>query len=207
VNGAKVVTADVIGSNGVVHIIDKVIIPNIVTLAAGQNVLSTLLRAVTDADLAGTLSGAGPFTVFAPTNAAFDALPAGTLADLLKPENKVSLQNILKAHVISGSIKGSDLKQDSQDVETLSGLKVTIVKRDGGIFVNGGSTNGARVVDGDNVGWNGVVHVIDKVILPPAAAPAAPLSPGKTSSNDSSSTRASALFAMASLLLLALARH
>jgi uncharacterized surface protein with fasciclin (FAS1) repeats len=199
VNGAKVVQADVIGSNGVVHIIDKVISPNIVQLAVATPSLSTLVEAVTAADLAGTLSGAGPFTVFAPTKAAFDALPTGELANLLKPANKVALQGLLKLHVISGSIKAGDLK-DSQDVETLTGVKVNIVKRDGGVYVNG-----AKVVQADVTGWNGVVHIIDKVILPPAAAPVGTVSPGKTS--DSSSTRASALFAMASLLLLALAHH
>jgi uncharacterized surface protein with fasciclin (FAS1) repeats len=133
---------------------------NIVELAVATPDLSTLVQAVTAADLVGALSGAGPFTVFAPTNAAFAALPKADLDDLLKPENKVKLQGVLQYHVISGSIKAGDLK-DSQVVKTLSGQAVTIVKRDGGVYVNG-----AKVVTADVIGSNGVVHIVDKVILP-----------------------------------------
>ncbi len=138
---------------------------NIVELAVATPDLSTLVTLVTAADLAGALSGAGPFTVFAPTNAAFAAVPKADLDDLLKPENKEKLQGVLKHHVISdhvisGSIKAGDL-QDSQVVKTLSGLEVTIVKRDGGVYVND-----AKVVTADVIGSNGVVHIVDKVILP-----------------------------------------
>jgi uncharacterized surface protein with fasciclin (FAS1) repeats len=186
---------------------------NVVELAVATSDLSTLVTAVTAADLAGALSGAGPFTVFAPTNAAFAAVPKADLDDLLKPENKVRLQGVLQYHVISGSIKAGDLK-DSQVVKTLSGLEVTIVKRNGAVYVND-----AKVVTADVIGSNGVVHIVDKVILPPAAGTAAQttvktLSPtiAKVQSvpivtSDSSLTRTSVLGATAILLLGLLIYH
>jgi len=167
---------------------------NVVELAVATADLSTLVAAVTAADLGGALSGAGPFTVFAPTNAAFDAVPKADLDDLLKPENKEKLQGVLQYHVISGSIMAGDLK-DSQVVKTLSGQEVTIVKRDGGVYVND-----AKVVAADVIGSNGVVHIVDKVIRPPVAATS------KVPSN-SSLTQTSLLFAMAGLLMVLFVHH
>merc|ERR1712048_149781 len=102
---ATVVTADQMASNGVVHIIDTVLMPpNIVELAQSVDSLSTLVQAVTAGDLAGDLSGAGPFTVFAPNNAAFDKLPAGTVDNLLQPASKAQLVGILKYHVLDSQV-------------------------------------------------------------------------------------------------------
>ena len=108
---------------------------DIIDTAVAAGSFKTLAAAVTAAGLVPTLKGPGPFTVFAPTNAAFAAVPKADLDSLLKPENKEKLQGVLKYHVISGSIKAGDLK-DSQVVKTLSGLDVTIVKRDGAVYVN-----------------------------------------------------------------------
>jgi uncharacterized surface protein with fasciclin (FAS1) repeats len=132
---------------------------NVVELAIATPDLSTFVTAVTAADLAGALCGVGPFTVFAPTNAAFAALPKADLDDLLKPENKEKLRSVLKYHVIFGSIMAGDLEA-SQVVRTLHGLEVTIVKRDGGVYVND-----AKVVTADVIASNGVVHIVDKVVL------------------------------------------
>merc|ERR1712070_1143190 len=115
----RVTGADNLASNGVAHIIDGVMLPpshlgadkpNIVELAQSVDDLSTLVTAVVAADLADTLSSPGPFTVFAPTNEAFAALPAGTVAPLLKPENKVQLADILTFHVLPEQVLSSDLK-------------------------------------------------------------------------------------------------
>jgi uncharacterized surface protein with fasciclin (FAS1) repeats len=167
VNGATVATADVSASNGVVHIIDEVILPpsmqpkNIVQLAMANEELSTLVAAVKAADLVGTLSGEGPFTVFAPTNAAFEALPEGTLETLLKPENKDQLVAILTYHVVSGKVMSTDLS-NGQTAATVQGEEVTVDLRDGV------KISGASVVAADVEASNGVVHVIDQVILPPS---------------------------------------
>jgi uncharacterized surface protein with fasciclin (FAS1) repeats len=107
-----------------------------------------------------TLKGAGPFTVFAPTNAAFSALPAGTLDALLKPEKKDDLTKILTYHVVAGSVKAADLK-DGQKVKTLQGGELTVSIKDGVVTING-----AKVTAADLSGSNGVVHVIDAVLLP-----------------------------------------
>lgn len=167
VNGATVTAADVKASNGVVHIIDKVILPpsmqpkNIVQLAIGNDDLSTLVAAVKAADLAGVLSGDGPFTVFAPTNAAFAALPAGTVENLLKPENKDQLAAILTYHVVAGKVMAGDLS-NGMTAATVQGEEITVDLTDGA------KINGAKVVAADVEASNGVVHVIDQVILPPS---------------------------------------
>ncbi len=135
---------------------------DIPTLAMNNPDLSTLVSALQAADLVATLQSDGPFTVFAPTNAAFEALPAGTLEDLLKPENKEKLASILKYHVVSGEVMSSDL-QDGQTAPTVEGSNIT-VKLDG----QNAMINDARVVAADVEASNGVVHVIDKVIMPEA---------------------------------------
>jgi uncharacterized surface protein with fasciclin (FAS1) repeats len=130
-------------------------------VAAGQ--FKTLVAAVKAAGLEATLRGAGPFTVFAPTDAAFAALPAGTLADLLKPENKAKLASILTYHVLSGKVPSSAVAGKTTEVATVQGKKVKVVgAADGTVTVNG-----AKVVAADVNASNGVIHVIDKVILPP----------------------------------------
>lgn len=134
---------------------------NIVELAVGTDALSTLVTAVKAAGLVETLSGDGPFTVFAPTNEAFAALPSGTLETLLKPENKDQLVAVLTYHVVAGAVKSTDLK-DGMKPETVQGEKVTVD------LSYGAKINGAKVSKTDIMASNGVVHVIDKVILPPS---------------------------------------
>ena len=131
----------------------------VVAIAAGNADFSTLVAAVKAAGLAETLSGTGPFTVFAPTNAAFAKLPAGTVETLLKPENKAKLAGILTYHVVAGKVLAADVKTGK--VKTVQGNELDIVVKDGGVTVDG-----AMVVKTDIVGSNGVIHVIDAVVLP-----------------------------------------
>ena len=133
---------------------------DVVDIAIGSPDHTTLVQAVTAAGLVETLKGAGPFTVFAPTNAAFNALPAGTVDGLLKPESKDALTKILTYHVVSGSVKAADLK-DGQKVKTLQGEELTVSIKDGKVMING-----ANVTTADLEGSNGVVHVIDAVLMP-----------------------------------------
>jgi uncharacterized surface protein with fasciclin (FAS1) repeats len=132
----------------------------IVDVAVGAGSFTTLVAAVKAAGLAGALSGKGPFTVFAPTDAAFAKLPPGTVESLLKPENKKKLQAILLYHVVKGDVTSSDLK-DGEQVTTLEGQPVTI-------GISGGvvNVNGATVVKADIPASNGVIHVIDTVLIP-----------------------------------------
>ncbi|MBV5260893.1 fasciclin domain-containing protein [Synechococcus moorigangaii CMS01] len=135
--------------------------PTVVDIAASNEAFSTLVAAVSAADLVETLSGEGPFTVFAPTNDAFAALPEGVLESLLLPENKDLLTKILTYHVVSGNVLSTDLAEGA--VPTVEGNDVMISLEDeGGIKVND-----ANVVMADIEASNGVVHVIDTVILPP----------------------------------------
>lgn len=136
----------------------------IVDIAVANQDFSTLVTAITAADLVKTLSRPGPFTVFAPTNEAFDALPEGTVNFLLLPENIEQLQDILKYHVVATSAPSSSLV--SGDVETLYGEFVTVLVSDAGIMVND-----ANVVTADIMASNGVIHVIDMVLLPPPPKP------------------------------------
>merc|ERR1712166_697838 len=174
INGATVQTADIAASNGVIHIIDKVLslppapapVPtkNIVELASSVADLSTLVTALVAGKLTTALSGKGPFTVFAPTNEAFAKLPKATLAHLLEPENIKELQLVLEYHVIPGAaIHAADLKS-FQTAKTLEGQAVTIVKRNGDILVDK-----SKVITADVDATNGVVHIIDAVLIPPKA--------------------------------------
>jgi uncharacterized surface protein with fasciclin (FAS1) repeats len=131
----------------------------VVEIAAGNNDFSTLVAAVKAAGLAETLSGDGPFTVFAPTNDAFAKLPKGTVEDLLKPENKAKLAGILTYHVVAGKVKAADVKPGK--VKTVNGQEIT-VSVDGGTV----KVDDAKVVKTDIIGKNGVIHVIDSVVLP-----------------------------------------
>jgi uncharacterized surface protein with fasciclin (FAS1) repeats len=131
-------------------------------VAAGS--FNTLVAAVKAAGLVDTLKGEGPFTVFAPTDSAFAKLPAGTLEMLLKPENKAKLAAILTYHVVSGKVKASDVVKLTS-ATTVEGSKVGIMIKDGGVVLNKNS----NVIKTDIMTSNGVIHVIDTVILPPAA--------------------------------------
>jgi len=131
----------------------------VVAIAAGNADFSTLVAAVKAAGLAETLSGEGPFTVFAPTNEAFAKLPEGTLETLLKPENKAKLAGILTYHVVAAKVMAADVKTGK--VKTVQGTELDIVVKDGSVTVDG-----AKVVKTDIVGSNGVIHVIDRVVLP-----------------------------------------
>ena len=133
---------------------------DVVDIAIGSTDHTTLVAAVTAAGLVETLKGAGPFTVFAPTNAAFAALPAGTVEGLLKPEKKAALTNILTYHVVAGSVKAADLK-DGQKVKTLQGEELTVSIKEGKVKINGANVTAADLTCG-----NGVVHVVDAVLMP-----------------------------------------
>lgn len=133
---------------------------DIVDTAVSNGSFTTLVAAVQAAGLAETLKGPGPFTVFAPTDAAFAALPAGTVAELLKPENKAKLASILTYHVVSGKVMSADIAGKAMDVKTVQGssLKVDAMQ--------GVTVDEAKVVTADVVASNGVIHVIDKVVMP-----------------------------------------
>jgi len=133
----------------------------IVDVAAGGPQFSTLVAAVKAAGLVDTLSSAGPFTVFAPTNDAFNKLPSGTLDSLLKPENRSKLRAILLYHVVAGTVKSTDLKDG--DVKTANGEPVKIDVAGGTVKVND-----ATVTKADIPASNGVIHVIDTVLIPTA---------------------------------------
>lgn len=137
---------------------------NIVAVAAGSKDHTTLVVAVKAADLLDSLANAGPFTVFAPTNEAFDKLPKGTLEGLLKSDKIEDLKNILEYHVIVGTYKVDGL-HDGEVIGMVNGDKITITIKDGKPLING-----IAKILGSVVATNGVVHVIDTVLLPPAPA-------------------------------------
>lgn len=134
---------------------------DIVETAVAADDFNTLVAAVQAADLVETLQGDGPFTLFAPTDAAFAALPPGTVEDLLKPENRNQLVSVLTYHVVPGKVMSSDLAGKALDAETVEGTTVAIDATGGGVTVDG-----ASVVTADVEASNGVIHVIDAVILP-----------------------------------------
>jgi uncharacterized surface protein with fasciclin (FAS1) repeats len=133
---------------------------DIVDTAVAAGSFKTLAKALAAADLVQTLKGPGPFTVFAPTDEAFAKLPAGTIETLLKPENKAKLQRILTYHVVAGKVMASDVMK-MRSAQTVSGDSVTVAARDGGVMVDK-----AHVVKTDIAASNGVIHVIDSVIMP-----------------------------------------
>jgi len=132
---------------------------NIVEIASGNKDFSTLVAAVVAAGLAETLSGNGPFTVFAPTNEAFAKLPAGTVEELVKPENKAKLAAILTYHVVAGKVMSKDLS-DGQKAKTVNGQEIAVTMK------NGVKIDTANVTTADLEASNGVIHVIDSVIMP-----------------------------------------
>ena len=184
INGkATVETADVISKNGVTHVIDTVLMPtdsaysdagvevggalmvankDIVDNALSANNVTTVVAAVKAAGLVDTLKGAGPFTVFAPDNAAFAKLPAGTVDTLVKPENKAQLTDILTYHVVAGRYTTKDL-YDGQSLKTVEGKSLMVKKVGTKIWINGS----AMIEIPNVISRNGVTHVIDTVLMPP----------------------------------------
>jgi len=170
VDQAKVTTPDVMASNGVIHVIDSVLIPkdapaapskNIVQTAVAAGKFNTLVSLVKKAGLAGALSGPGPLTVFAPTDAAFAKVPKATLAALAK--NKAKLKAVLLYHVIKGKVPASTVVTlNGKSVKTLNGASVKISVKGGKVYLNGST----RVTKTDVMASNGVIHVINKVLIP-----------------------------------------
>ena len=146
-------------STGQEGVVDETSAPNIVQVASGSKDHTTLVAAVKAADLVRALSNAGPFTVFAPTNAAFDKLPAGTVEGLLKPEKKGDLENILGYHTYVGNLK-VEYMQDGQEFDMVFGGKVKITKQGDKTYVNGSEIVATIPTS------NGIIHVIGDVLLP-----------------------------------------
>lgn len=153
---AETTETPVTGQSGVK---DETSNPNIVQIAVGSKDHTTLVEAVKAAGLVDALSNAGPFTVFAPTNAAFSKLPAGTVEGLLKPEKKEDLKTILEYHTYVGVLK-AEYMQDGQQFEQVSGGKITITKKGGKVYVNGSEIVASIPTS------NGIIHVINDVLLP-----------------------------------------
>jgi len=180
-NTVNIVKTDIDAGNGVIHVIDGVVTPKaddagteetasagtIVDVASGNDDFSTLVAAVTAADLGETLSGEGPYTVFAPTNEAFAALPAGTVDELLKPENKDQLAAILTYHVVEGEVMAADLS-DGQEITTVQGGTLTVGIDGDMVTLTDESGATVNVVATDIAADNGVIHVIDGVVTPAA---------------------------------------
>ena len=165
--GASVTATDIVCSNGVIHVIDAVMTPkDIAEVATDAGSFNTLLAAAQAADLVDVLKSGGPFTVFAPTDDAFEALPEGTVASLLEPENKDTLAQILTYHVVPGKVLAADVI-NTEAVVTVEGsaLPITIAKSDDG-EVSEVNIGGAKVLATDIIALNGVIHVIDTVLLP-----------------------------------------
>ncbi len=163
IDEATVTTADVRASNGVIHVIDRVILPNtsdIVKTASDNGSFKTLLAAAEAAGLVGALRGEGPFTIFAPTDEAFAALGSSAIETLLKPESRDDLRRILLHHVVAGRVY-SDAIKDGMEVTTLAGTTATIAVRGDAVRVGT-----SRVVKADIDTANGVIHVVDAVIVP-----------------------------------------
>ncbi|MEL6821805.1 MAG: fasciclin domain-containing protein [Calditrichota bacterium] len=163
VDKSRVVQTDIRASNGIIHVIDQVLLPEskpILTIATEAGTFNTLAAAIKAAGLIETLSGDGPFTVFAPTDKAFAKLPKETLQSLLKPENKEKLQQILTYHVVGGRVY-SDAVLQKGSLRTVAGLRVNAALTDGQLMINQSS-----VISGDIQAANGVIHVIDEVLIP-----------------------------------------
>jgi len=145
---------------------------DVVDIAIGSPAHTTLVAAVKAADLVSTLKSAGPFTVFAPTNDAFGKLPAGTVETLLKPENKAKLASVLTYHVVAGNLMAADVVaaikkgNGKAEVTTVNGQNLTITLMGDKVMITDANGNSAHVVAADLKGSNGVVHVIDSVVLP-----------------------------------------
>lgn len=164
---AKVTKTNIKASNGVIHVIDSVMMPkNVVEIAAGNNTFSTLVAAVKAAGLVETLAGDGPFTILAPTNAAFAALPDGTVESLLKPENKNKLTAVLTYHVIPGRYNAADMIALSEALTVQSGTVEIDVARNKDGSVRRVNVDNAKVIQTDIAALNGVIHIVDEVLMP-----------------------------------------
>ncbi len=164
ISGATLLSADIECTNGVIHVIDTVILPStldIVETAMKAGSFKTLGTALKAAQLAEALKGKGPFTVFAPSDEAFAALPRGTVEDLLEPENREKLAAILKYHVVPGRVYTSDFSE-KRGLKTLQGQALKAGSREGKTFM----VQGAKIISADIDTTNGVIQVIDKVLLP-----------------------------------------
>jgi uncharacterized surface protein with fasciclin (FAS1) repeats len=166
INESKVVLADVEASNGVIHVIDAVLLPpaelsDIVDTAVADGRFTTLAAALQAAGLVETLKSEGPFTVFAPTDDAFAKLPAGTVETLLKPENLEQLKSILLYHVVAGKVMAADVVTLTS-ANAVSGAQISIKIQDGKVYLN----ETIQVIITDIETSNGVIHVIDAVLLP-----------------------------------------
>jgi len=153
--------AESFDTHGQAGVVDKTGAQNILQIAAGSEAHTTLAAAAAAADMLDVLANAGPLTVFAPTNAAFEKLPEGTVEDLLKPENQETLARIIQFHASPGTYKGKLLK-DGQKLFQASGHYIDVVVNEEGTFVNGSKI--IATIDASN----GVVHVVEDVFLPPA---------------------------------------
>ena len=153
---------EVKAGGGQASVKDDVSAKDVVKIASASKDHTTLVAAIKQAELVNSLSNAGPFTVFAPTNAAFDKLPKGTVENLLKDENKAQLQDILQYHVYVGTLK-TDMMEDGQTLNQVNGQNITIAKKDGKVMIN----NSATIVTSKPAS-NGIIHVIDGVLLPPS---------------------------------------
>tara|TARA_B100001059_G_C17790563_1_gene559889 strand:+ start:34 stop:963 length:930 start_codon:yes stop_codon:yes gene_type:complete len=165
IDNANILITDIETSNGIIHVIDAVVLPSSKTIpqtAKETGKFNTLLAAAEAAGLVKALSADGPITVFAPTDEAFAKLPAGTVETLLKPENKAMLAEVLTYHVVPGRIY-SDAALKAGKAKTLQGSSASIKARDNGVFVNN-----SQVIAADLDTSNGVIHVIDTVMLPPS---------------------------------------
>ena len=166
INESKVIITDIETSNGVIHVIDAVLLPpadmmDIVDTAVADGRFTTLAAALTKAELIETLKGEGPFTVFAPTDEAFAKLPAGTIDTLLLDENKQQLTDILLYHVVSGKVMAADVVTLTS-ADTVNGKAVSIKVMNGKVYLN----ETVQVIITDVEASNGVIHVIDAVLLP-----------------------------------------
>jgi transforming growth factor-beta-induced protein len=173
INNAQVVLANVMASNGVVHEIDQVLLPptlaekygadkNIVEIAVATPDLSTLVAALKAGGLVSTLEGPGPFTVFAPTNEAFNKIPPAVLHHLLQPANKAELVDILTYHVVAGvAAKSTDLS-NGMEIKTVEGKNVTVTITHSNVFIDH-----AKVLTANIEASNGIIHTIDEVLIPP----------------------------------------
>ena len=168
VDNATVIIADVFATNGIIHALDTVLLPppsglDIVDTAIANGNFKTLVKALTAADLVDALKGPGPFTVFAPTDAAFAKLPPGVIDDLLKPENKPKLIELLKYHVVAGNLTSQAIidKKPPVRLETLAGQNV-LITLDGDKL----KVNDATVIIPNVFCTNGIIHAIDTVLLP-----------------------------------------
>ena len=164
VGGAKILKTDIVCSNGIIHVVDKVIMPvtkTIPEVATKAGKFKTLLAAAKAAGLAETLGTKGPFTVFAPTDKAFEKLPAGTVESLLKSENKDKLANILKYHVVPGRIYAADALAAKKAGTLLTEKMIKVTKVGDDVMINE-----VKVLMPNIEASNGVIHVIDGVLLP-----------------------------------------